>query len=75
MPANILPSCSNESEIKNGELLEIYNNFLSAMNEDFNTSLALVEFNKINKIIYEASILLLLQHIQESLFHKDHGSK
>ena len=39
------------SEINNPELKEIYTNFLSAMDEDFNTPVALVEFNKINKII------------------------
>ena len=32
-------------------LKEIYDNFLNAMNEDFNTPVALVEFNKLVKII------------------------
>ena len=44
-------TAENASEINNPELKEIYNNFLSAMDEDFNTPVALVEFNKINKII------------------------
>ena len=37
------------NEIKNAELLEIYNGFLNAMNEDFNTPVAIVEFNKLIK--------------------------
>jgi len=45
---------TEEKEISDAELTEIYNNFINAMNEDFNTSLALVEFNKINKIISNA---------------------
>lgn len=38
-------------EIKNDQLNEIFDNFVNAMNEDFNTPVALVEFNKVNKII------------------------
>ena len=52
--ANIAKITTEQKEITDGELLEVYNNFISAMNEDFNTSLAMVEFNKINKIILNA---------------------
>jgi cysteinyl-tRNA synthetase len=51
---DIEPITTEEKEIVDSELNEIYNNFINAMNEDFNTSLALVEFNKINKIITNA---------------------
>lgn len=33
------------------QLIEIYDNFVAAMNEDFNTPVAMAEFNKINKFI------------------------
>lgn len=39
------------SEISNAELLDIKEKFLSAMDEDFNTPLALVEFNRLIKFI------------------------
>lgn len=42
------------SELTNPELKELYSGFVNAMNEDFNTPLAMVEFNKINKIITNA---------------------
>ena len=42
------------SEIVDTELKDIYNRFIDAMNEDFNTPLAIVEFNKIIKIINTA---------------------
>lgn len=43
---------SNEAEkINNPELQGIYNGFVDAMNEDFNTPVALVEFNKLSKIM------------------------
>lgn len=42
------------TDITNLELKEIYNKFIEAMNEDFNTPLAIVEFNKIVKIINSA---------------------
>ena len=38
-------------DIQDTELKEIFDNFLNAMNEDFNTPVALVEFNKLVKII------------------------
>jgi cysteinyl-tRNA synthetase len=38
-------------ELNNPELKELFNGFMDAMNEDFNTPVAMVEFNKINKII------------------------
>ena len=43
-------------DIENAELKEIYDNFINAMNEDFNTPLAMVEFNKITKLIKSALI-------------------
>lgn len=50
---NSLRSINSEmsTEIKNSELKAIYDGFVDAMNEDFNTPVAMVEFNKINKII------------------------
>ncbi len=42
------------NEIKDAELLDIHDKFLDAMNEDFNTPLALVEFNRLLKIIPQA---------------------
>jgi len=45
---------SEEKEITDELLKNIYNDFHSAMDEDFNTSLAMVEFNKIIKIINTA---------------------
>lgn len=45
---------TDECEIASAELKEIYNAFVDAMNEDFNTPVAMVEFNKINKIIVGA---------------------
>lgn len=43
-----------DSKLSDGELKEIYDNFVAAMNEDFNTPLAMVELNKIPKIIASA---------------------
>lgn len=42
---------TSEAEIVDSELQEIFNSFVDSMNEDFNTPVAMVEFNKINKII------------------------
>ena len=38
------------SSLQDEELKDIYNKFIDAMNEDFNTPLAMVEFNRILKI-------------------------
>lgn len=38
-------------ELSSIELKEIWDNFVNAMNEDFNTAVAMVEFNKLSKII------------------------
>ena len=43
-----------DSKLTNQELIDIYNNFVNAMNEDFNTPLAMVELNKIMKVISNA---------------------
>lgn len=40
--------------LSNDELKQAYNNFVEAMNEDFNTPLAMVELNKVVKIIATA---------------------
>lgn len=42
------------SELKDNELKSIYNAFVEAMNEDFNTPLAMVEINKLTKVIATA---------------------
>lgn len=39
------------TQITNPELKQIYNDFVDAMNEDFNTPVAMVEFNKLVKVI------------------------
>ncbi|MBQ7351764.1 MAG: cysteine--tRNA ligase [Clostridia bacterium] len=43
-----------KSDISNAELKGVYDSFVGAMNEDFNTPVALVEFNKITKFISKA---------------------
>ena len=42
------------TSVTNPELTEIYNGFVSAMSEDFNTPVAVVEFNKLIKAISAA---------------------
>jgi len=42
------------AEITDPEIKEIYSQFIDAMDEDFNTPLAIVEFNKILKVIAKA---------------------
>ncbi len=44
-------SSSVATKITDSELKNIYDNFIAAMDEDFNTALALVELNNLNKII------------------------
>lgn len=60
---NVTSETSNE--ITNPELKQIYDNFVNAMNDDFNTSVAMVEFNNlikvINKLLTENNLEVLKQ--------------
>lgn len=77
---------SDEAEsITNIELKAIYDDFVKAMNEDFNTPVALVEFNKISKIISRElvgknielikQINLLVRHLGCDVLGLDFGEK
>lgn len=67
---------SDTTEITDEELKNIYSNFIDAMNEDFNTPLAMVEFNKIIKIIANAiSNNLIGLYPQINKFIDDLGEK
>lgn len=51
--------------IKNPELKEIFDRFVDAMNEDFNTPVAIVEFNKLSKLISKALDSKDIEYIRE----------
>lgn len=53
--SNLRAKCGTvASKVTNPDLQEIYNSFVSAMNEDFNTPVAVVEFNKLIKAVSTA---------------------
>ncbi|MGN0961674.1 MAG: cysteine--tRNA ligase [Christensenellales bacterium] len=56
------------SNLKNPELKEIYNNFVSAMNEDFNTPVAMVESNKLLKLIPQVIVSKDIDLVKEMNF-------
>ena len=58
------------ADIEDKELKDIYSKFVEAMDEDFNTPLAIVEFNKIIKVIANAPDTL---YPQINKFVKDLG--
>lgn len=51
--------------VKNPELKEIFDRFVDAMNEDFNTPVAVVEFNKLSKLISKALDSKDIEYIRE----------
>ena len=60
------------AEIEDKELKDIYSKFVEAMDEDFNTPLAIVEYNKIIKVIANAPDTL---YPQINKFVKDLGEE